>query len=137
MPAYEPVRRSRIAVWHKSPLYSALCFNRMIRERQSGSWSTGDYKPIASIEITDEELEKLTGQKVLWGIEEGLGEWHAVGGLLPSGKQIEIIKYLDSLCPKSYVIRIDRHENTDSVLSEVLTLFGLKCEDLIWNSRET
>jgi len=109
----------------------------MIKDKQSEKWTSGDYKPIASFEITDEELEKKSGQKILKGVEEGLGEWYSVAGLLPSGREVEFIKYLLSPTPKSYVIKINKDDDTYAALSEIVVIFELKHEDFVWDSRKT
>jgi len=109
----------------------------MIEDAKSSKWRTGDYKPIASCCIEDTDLLSKTGKTFVEGFEAGMGNWVAIGGDLPSGKQIEIIKYLDAPKTPEFVIRIDKADCAAEALAEILQILNLNKDDLTWVSPET
>ena len=109
----------------------------MIKDPTSSKWRSGDYKPIASCSIEETALLSKTGRMFVEGFEVGMGNWVAIGGELPSGKQIEIIKYLDDPKTPEFVIRIDEAECAAQALVEILQILNLHKDDLTWVSPET
>lgn len=99
-------------------------------------WPSGDYVDAAQLNLSDAEVEMLTGQKLNEGMEEGLGLWLAVAGTLESGSVIELIKYIESPGPESYVLRLDKWLDSREALQAVLSELAIEQNLVLWNRYE-
>jgi len=105
----------------------------MLKESKSKRWPSGDYIDVATFAMTRDELEQRCRRTSKEGTEQGLGEWHGIGGELPSGALVAFIKYPNSPKPDDYVLKTDAGQNIDIVLKEVYVLLEISEEDLHWS----
>ena len=97
-----------------------------------GLWPSGDYRDVAVLPIVDADVARVFGAEMNHGIEVGLGPWRAVGFRLSAGAVAELIYYPSSPGPSGYALRLDRDASVQPALSEVLFLFGLQRDSLLW-----
>ncbi|MES2824822.1 MAG: hypothetical protein V4732_14555 [Pseudomonadota bacterium] len=99
-------------------------------------WKSGDSRPVATIELTDQEIINATGLDFSSGCEDGWGEWLAVGGELSTGDQVEIIRYPESPYPDHYIIRIDFEADINRVSALVFKELGISLSTVRWQCEE-
>lgn len=104
----------------------------MLKQTESLFWKSGNYREIATVALTDQEIVKATGLKIISGVEDGLGEWLAVGGELSTGDLVEIIRYKDSPNPADYIIRIDFEADINSVFALIFKELGINPNLITW-----
>ncbi len=108
----------------------------MLKYTETLSWKSGNCREVATIELTDQEIVNATGLNIISGLEEGLGEWLAVGGELSTGDQVEIIRYKDSPDPTHYIIRIDFEANINTVVALFFKELGISLNSVKWQCLE-
>src|SRR5947199_158019 len=94
----------------------------------STRWPSGEPIDIALFSHSIEDLAARTSSSIAQGFEDGLGEWKAFGGRLPSGALIELVFYLATRY--AVIMRVDKNANYRDVLDEALAVFGLSRQDL-------
>lgn len=94
-------------------------------------WPSGDYRDVAVLPISDSEVQAVFGE-LTEGTEPGLGMWLAIGFKLPDQSLVELINYKASPPPAGYILRLDKHANTEPSLSHMLSVFGLSKDALLW-----
>jgi hypothetical protein len=117
-------------------MFNKLLYFRgvMLKVSENKRWPSGDYRDIATVCISDEEIEHRTGQSLLRGVEQGLGPWVSAGGKMVSGLDVELLRYTEAPAELSsqYIIRVDKKANHRVALEQVLGLLQLKLKDLDW-----
>ena len=96
-----------------------------------GRWPS-DYLEVAVLPVSDQEVSRVFATELIRGIEDGLGEWRAVGFRLLGSDLGELIHYPSSPGPAGYILRLDRASPIEPAFSEVLSLFGLQRSALLW-----
>ena len=106
----------------------------MLKASKDMRWPGGDYFHIATVCLSDEEIEQRTGQSLIKGAEPGLGLWLSAGGKMASGLDVELIRYTEAPeeLSSQYIIRVDKKANHSDALEQVLGLLQLKLKDLDW-----
>ncbi len=99
-------------------------------------WPSGDCKDVAAINVSDSTLECWAKQPLQHGREPGLGRWVGLGGRLPSGAPIELIRYLDGLTKNEFVIRTDTRCVSSEIVAELAHELDLQDEAIVWRANE-
>ena len=106
----------------------------MLKKSENTNWPSGDCIDIATVSISDEEVESRTGTSLLKGVESGLGSWVSVGGKMSCGIDVELIRYSEAPLGlnKIFIVRVDRKTNYRDSLEQVLCLLQLDSSKLDW-----
>ena len=73
---------------------------------ESGAaWPSGRSKPLAQLDVDDAWVVRVGGSTLASGVEDGLGPWVGIGGQLPSGTCIELLRH--DLGGPLYALHID------------------------------
>jgi hypothetical protein len=85
-------------------------------------WPSGSCKVIAYLDVDEEWISRVFGMEPITDWEDGLGTWIGVGGVLPSGELIEVVKYTYSSDASEFgfQFRIDQQSSNQFVLEEFL-----------------
>ncbi len=108
----------------------------MLKPSKNKNWPSGNYRDIAAIDVSDQEIVNLAKQQLSEGIEIGLGSWVAVGGELLSGQPVEIICYKESPTPNHYIIRIDSSANVKVIASQIFAELNVDPSSIKWQCSE-
>jgi hypothetical protein len=95
-------------------------------------WPSGNFKPIAVLDVSRETLEAWFGDKLLEGNDVGLGPWEGCMGLLPSGDPIELVYHPDAPSPRGYELRCDSLAESCAVLTQTLHTLGVDQSSVSW-----
>ena len=87
-------------------------------------WRT-DSREIALLDVGSDALAEAIGAPLARGTERGLGTSEGCGFVLPSGRDAEPIRYRRSHRPREFVLRIDRSDDANAALVEVLAALKL------------
>ena len=107
-----------------------------MKDHTPNKWASGHYQNVLTIELTDQEIEKITGLKLTTGNEIGLGTWVAVGGTLSDQEQYEIIKHTESRTPTHFAVRVDSAQNIKQIYKKLQSELGLPSKDIQWKRDE-
>src|SRR5215471_1185142 len=83
-------------------------------------WPSGESVDLALLPMTADELATRIGLPLARGVEDGWGAWAAVGGRLPSGRDVEFICYAHK--PSQVILRVDKRVPYSATLDEALQL---------------
>ena len=108
----------------------------MLRVLSGDRWPSGDCKDIAAIVISESALARWAKEPLQQGREPGLGRWVGIGGRLPSGAPVELIRYLDGPTKKEYVVRTDSRCAGSMVVAELIDEIGIQDEAIVWRATE-
>jgi hypothetical protein len=96
-------------------------------------WPSGRSKPIAQLNVDDLWVIAVTGAPLRSGDEAGLGPWVGTGGTLPSGKHVELLRYL---AKPLYDLHTDWAADPRETLEEFLRVTGLARDAVHWHHPE-
>jgi hypothetical protein len=97
------------------------------------SWAPGDYREIAILRLSPDELAQKCGLVFKEGFEDGLGQTKEAGFLTSRGRQFALIHYLWAPAPyhkMTYVISLWEKDSLNDNLEDILELLNLGIEDL-------
>src|SRR5438270_8180740 len=98
--------------------------NKTIQVVESGTrWPSGRSKPLAQLEVDDAWVIRVSGSTLASGVEDGLGPWVGIGGKLPSGVWIELLRH--DLSGPLYALDVDYDADPREALAEFLAATGL------------
>jgi hypothetical protein len=110
---------------------SELSFHQIDAE----SWVRGNYREIAILRFSSDELAEKHGIVFNEDFEDGLGQTKVAGFRTSKGKQFSLVHYLCASVPYRYMINVvslfDPNSMTDD-LEDILELLNLGIEDLVW-----
>ena len=92
-------------------------------------WPSGDSLVIAELDVSVEWVSKLFGTQLIEGVEEGLGSWVGIGGQLPSGRPIELVKYQ---MQDWFQLRADSASPIRPVLEEFRKVSAISDSQISW-----
>lgn len=94
-------------------------------------WIRGDYRPIACLAYTSEEMARRLNAQFLEDVEDGLGPFRAAGFQTPNGRRFGLSEYLRSPVGPGIEITClyDKHFATD--LDDVLESLDMDLSDLL------
>jgi hypothetical protein len=104
---------------------------RVVSVEGTSHWRT-DSREIALRDVGSDALAEAIGAPLARGIERGLGTWEGCGFVLPSGRDAELIRYSQSPRPQEFVLRIDRSDDANAALVEVLAALKLSSSCVTW-----
>ena len=96
-------------------------------------WPSGDCVDLALLDVPECALETTFGVPFVRGAEDGLGEWVASGGRLPSGIVVELVRYVDAPTP-GVNVRVGAAVDLRNALDEILMTASLPAEAVLWTS---
>ena len=97
-------------------------------------WPGGDCIDLATLDAEESVIEARFGVALERGFEVGLGDWVALGGRMPSGREFELIRYLQAPGPRCFIVRVDAGADLAAALDEVLAMASIRREALLWLS---
>jgi hypothetical protein len=98
------------------------------------AWPGGDCIDLATLDLEESEIEARFGLSLERGVEVGLGDWVALGGRMPSGRELELIRYLQAPGARCFIVRVDAGADLPAALDEVLAIASIRREALLWVS---
>jgi hypothetical protein len=98
------------------------------------AWTGGGCVDLAVLPMSEAQLESRFGLPLERGTEDGLGDWSAVGGRLPSGANVVLIRHAATPGPTGFTLQADAGASLESVLQEVLAMAGVARSSLEWIS---
>ena len=106
----------------------------MLRELNNKKWPSGGSTDIATVIISNEEVERRTGMSLVSGVESGLGAWVGIGGKMSCGIDVEFIRYTEAPkeINKKFIVRVDMKTNYREALKAVLVLMQIDSSKLDW-----
>ena len=88
---------------------------------------------MALLDITPVELERRVGASLETGADDGLGPWSAIALELPSGRQVELVRYDLSPEPRGFELRADYADDRVAALAETLTAMAIAPACVQWS----
>lgn len=98
-------------------------------------WPSGWGESIATLKVDDAWVASQTSAPLLSGDSDGLGTWVGIGGKLPSGACVEIIRY--QYGQPDFVLNTDSSANLRDTLEEFLRVTGLQMDAVQWRHSST
>src|SRR5688572_29085038 len=97
-------------------------------------WPSGRPKALAQLDVDDAWVVNVAGVPLISGVEDGLGPWVGIGGKLPSGTCVELLRY--DLGGPLYQLHTDYDASPRETLEEFLTTTGLEPSAVHWRHPE-
>jgi hypothetical protein len=99
------------------------------------SWVPGNYREIAILRYSSDELAEKHGMVFNKGYEDGLGETKEAGFLTSKGRQFSLVHYLWAPAPyrqMTNILSLWQADTLASDLEDILEVLNLGTEDLEW-----
>lgn len=111
----------------------------MLKRSQKFGWSSGGYRDIAILNISDEQVELRTGMPLVKDYQTGFQAWWGVFGTHPSGFEVELFRYVNPPFKMTgqYIVRVDRDTLVESAITSVLDLLDLDTTNVDCRESET
>ena len=99
------------------------------------SWIPGNYRDVAILRLSSDELAEKHGIVFNEDFEDGLGQTKVAGFRTSKGKQFSLVHYLCAPAPyhqMTNVLRLFDMESLTDDLEDILEVLNLGIEDLAW-----
>ncbi len=97
-------------------------------------WPAAGCAESVLLDISEPALESGLAVTLHRGIEDGLGDWAAIGLRLPSGAIVELINYRQRPGDSAFIVRTLATDPVEAVLNELLDCLSLPPTAISWRS---
>lgn len=102
------------------------------RSLDSSEWVKGDYRVVAAIRYSADELADRYNVTFIGGEEEGLGPFKEAGFITLTGTQFALISYLWGRPQTTYILSLFDPAPLAKILEEILEALDMSAADLEW-----